>query len=250
MKANTGSAARSHQEKHSADAPCHCRCVRRAGAPRCPACLRRPLGVVVVAGSAFPDGTPIGRLTERARCWDWQFVESVEQARARLQEAPPDVLILSADPEQARSQRSRRQLGEALPGVPVLALVAVLEKGSILQILQDGATGVLVLPVTPAQVADAVRRLARGETVLCAQAQVASVQFFQDAERAASGAQLSYAERRVMQALILGKDNAGIAEQTGLGLETVHSHLTRIFKKLNVHNRKDAATKYLKLYGR
>ena len=178
------------------------------------------------------------------------FVESVEQARARLQEAPPDVLILSADPEQARSQRSRRQLGEALPGVPVLALVAVLEKGSILQILQDGATGVLVLPVTPAQVADAVRRLARGETVLCAQAQVASVQFFQDAERAASGAQLSYAERRVMQALILGKNNAGIAEQTGLGLETVHSHLTRIYKKLNVHNRKDAATKYLKLYGR
>ena len=128
------------------------------------------------------------------------FVESVEQARARLQEAPPDVLILSADPEQARSQRSRRQLGEALPGVPVLALVAVLEKGSILQILQDGATGVLMLPV--------------------------------------------------MQALILGKNNAGIAEQTGLGLETVHSHLTRIYKKLNVHNRKDAATKYLKLYGR
>ena len=94
MKANTDSVARSHQENHSAEAPCHCRCVRRAGAPRCPACLRRPLGVVVVDGNGLASEGACRSLKKQARCWAWHFLESASLQASATLALGPDVLVM------------------------------------------------------------------------------------------------------------------------------------------------------------
>ncbi|MCK6548013.1 helix-turn-helix transcriptional regulator [Myxococcota bacterium] len=54
---------------------------------------------------------------------------------------------------------------------------------------------------------------------------------------------LSRAERAVLEELVAGKSNAAIARELFISSETVRTHLTRIYKKLGVRSRLEAAVK-------
>jgi hypothetical protein len=75
------------------------------------------------------------------------------------------------------------------------------------------------------------------------------VEFFQGVGRASPKRKLGYAEHLIMKPLLLGKTNQEIATERGLEVNTVCAHLKNIYKKLGVHSRNDARSKYLRLYG-
>jgi two-component system NarL family response regulator len=205
--------------------------------------------VAVVAGSGFPNGAPPGSIREQARCWTWHFFESDGHALVNALRASPDVLVLSTNLPHACSLRSPHQVSAHLPELRVLMLANAPKKPAILRAIQDGATGFLELPVSPVEVACGVRDLAKGQTVLCAIAQTAMVEFFQGVGRASPKRKLGYAEHLIMKPLLLGKTNQEIATERGLQVDTVCAHLKNIYKKLGVHSRNDARSKYLRLYG-
>jgi DNA-binding NarL/FixJ family response regulator len=229
--------------------PRPCGCVRGAGVPRCAACLARPLQVAVVAGTDFPNGASPRSIREQARCWTWHFFASDGHALDKVVRASPDVLVLSASPPGACSLQCPSQLEGHLPELRVLMLANAPEKPAILRAIQDGATGFLELPLSPVEVACGVRDLAKGQTVLCAMAQAAMVEFFQGVGRASPKRKLGNAEHLIMKPLLLGKTNEEIATVRGLEVNTVCAHLKNIYKKLGVHSRNDARSKYLRLYG-
>jgi len=229
--------------------PRPCGCVRGAGVPRCAACLARPLQVAVVAGTDFPNGASPRSIREQARCWTWHFFASDGHALDKVVRASPDVLVLSTNLPRTCSLRTPNQVSAHLPELRVLMLASAPEKPAILRAIQDGATGFLELPLSPVEVACGVRDLAKGQTVLCAIAQAAMVEFFQGVGRASPKRKLGYAEHLIMKPLLLGKTNREIATERGLCEGTVCSHLKSIYKKLEVHNRNDARSKYLRLYG-
>ena len=245
MKANTDSVARSHQENHSAEAPCHCRCVRRAGAPRCPACLGRPLGVTVVDGNGLASEGARKLLAKQARCWTWDFFESDGKAFENVVRASSDVLVLVAQPADTSRLHSPRQFGAHLPELRVLVLASAPEKPATLRAIQDGATGFLELPLSPGELACGVRDLARGRTVLCANAQAAIVEFFQSVGRAPP--LLTPRERQVMQGLADGLCEAEVGQRLNIQTSTVHTLVGRIFKKWHVHTRSEALEVFLRL---
>jgi DNA-binding NarL/FixJ family response regulator len=55
---------------------------------------------------------------------------------------------------------------------------------------------------------------------------------------------LSKRETEILQLLSKGLANKEIADQLGLSVETVRVHLKRIYDKLHVHSRTEAAMKY------
>jgi DNA-binding CsgD family transcriptional regulator len=59
-------------------------------------------------------------------------------------------------------------------------------------------------------------------------------------------AALTTREREVLRRTSLGETNAQVAEDLGVTVHAVKFHLAAIFRKLDVHNRTEAAAVYLR----
>ncbi len=95
------------------------------------------------------------------------------------------------------------------------------------------------------QIAEAVRRLRKGETLLPLEEVVELLRFASSrreeeykARRAI--ARLTPREMEVLQALAEGLDTKGIAERLYLSVKTTRNHLSSILAKLEVHSQLQA----------
>jgi DNA-binding CsgD family transcriptional regulator len=66
-----------------------------------------------------------------------------------------------------------------------------------------------------------------------------------DRDRATAIAGLTRRENEVLQRAASGRTNADVAADLGVSVHAVKFHLSSIFRKLNVHNRTQAAATYL-----
>ena len=73
------------------------------------------------------------------------------------------------------------------------------------------------------------------------------VQFFHRSEKpAVESEQLSPREQEILDLLVKGLVLKEVADQLGIGLETVRTHVTHIYQKLHVRSRTEAVVKYLR----
>jgi DNA-binding NarL/FixJ family response regulator len=216
-------------------------------ARRCAACLRRSLRVAVVVGCGLPGRTPSASVREQARCWTWHFLESDLHALARLRGISADVLVVPGSPPDACGLPPIRQLKAHLPNLRVLVLAKPSEKPAVLRLLQDGVSGCLMKPVSPEQFARAVAEVAQGQTLLCAEAQAALLEFAQSVASAPRPEILSPCEHEVMLRVAQGLDDKHISSALNRTEGTIHTHLASIYRKLGVHDRNTARRQFARL---
>lgn len=124
----------------------------------------------------------------------------------------------------------------ALPEPPhVLVLTTYDTESDILAAIDAGAAGYLLKDAPPDELFDAVRRTARGETVLAPTVAATLV------KRASSpGPVLTEREVAIVQKLAAGLSNKDIARQLMVSEATIKSHLSHIYTKLQVDTRAGA----------
>jgi DNA-binding NarL/FixJ family response regulator len=130
------------------------------------------------------------------------------------------------------------QILEVLPAAKVVVLTTYDTDRDILRAIEAGASGYLLKDASPAELADAVRAAARGETVLAPS--VASTLIRQ--VRAPAPPALSAREVQVLRLVARGRTNADIGKELFISEATVKTHLLRIFNKLDVADRTAAVT--------
>jgi DNA-binding NarL/FixJ family response regulator len=123
-------------------------------------------------------------------------------------------------------------------GPAVLVLTTYDTDADIVRAVEAGATGYLLKDSPREVLADAVRRAARGETVLAPPvvARLAS------RLRAPAGPTLTDREVQVVQCVARGLSNAEVGRELHIGEATVKTHLLRAFEKLGVTDRTAAVT--------
>ncbi|GAA1407560.1 DNA-binding response regulator [Glutamicibacter uratoxydans] len=150
-------------------------------------------------------------------------------------EAPDVVLMdlhLGAGPGGIEATRALR----ALPNPPqVLVLTTYDTESDILKSLDAGALGYLLKDTPPAQLFEAVRSVARGETVL---APVVAATLVKRSSNPMP--QITAREVDVLELLAQGKSNKEIAKALFVSEGTVKSHLAHIYTKLNTDTRAGA----------
>lgn len=114
----------------------------------------------------------------------------------------------------------------------------------VLRALGSGASGFLLKDTPPAQIVDAIRKVAAGEPMLSPSVteqlirQVTARGVDRRGERAkVQVAALSERELEVAVAVGKGLSNAEIAAALFMSVATVKAHISRIFAKLDAHNR-------------
>ena len=126
-------------------------------------------------------------------------------------------------------------------GVPVLVLTTYDTDADILRAVEAGASGYLLKDALRADLLSAVRRAARGETVLAPPVAARLVRQV----RAPAPPLLTARELEVLRGVARGLTNAAIARELGIGEATVKTHLLHVFAKLHVDDRTRAVTKAL-----
>jgi len=175
-------------------------------------------------------------------------VAGTPDALLRLWSAEPELLV-AGSPAQGTVADLVGRAKQAQPALAVLALLPVAEASQLRAVLGAGADSVLTRTAGPAELEDAVRRLAAGERVLTAAAVLTGMR--EGAERSEPGLSaesvLTAKEREVLWLLAQEKSNREIAAALVVSEATVKSHLSRVYEKLAVPGRREAVRRAMEL---
>jgi DNA-binding NarL/FixJ family response regulator len=158
----------------------------------------------------------------------------------------PDVVIMDIRMPRLDGIEATKRLavqGEKAPKVLVLTTFDLDEY--VYQALRAGAAGFLLKDTPPRQLAEAVRTIAAGESLLAPAVTKRLIERYVsrppgDTARRERFAELTERELEVLQLITRGLSNAEIGSRLFLSEATVKTHVTRILTKLGVRDRVQA----------
>jgi len=157
----------------------------------------------------------------------------------------PDVVLMDLRMPGGDGVAATARITAEYPGAHVLVLTTYDTDADILRAVEAGATGYLLKDTPRADLADAVRAAARGETVLTGR--VAGKLLTGMRQRAEpSPAALSPRETEVLRLAADGMTNAAIGRALHISQTTVKTHLMRAYDKLGVGDRTAAVSQAIR----
>jgi two-component system response regulator NreC len=145
----------------------------------------------------------------------------------------PTVLILDLNMPGGSSLEAIPDIQEASPATEIVVLTMQNEPAFARRALQAGVRGYVLKEAADAELVQAVRRAAAGDTYL----QPALGARLAAGDNGRQGDELSDRERDVLRLIALGHTNAEVAEQLYISIRTVESHRAHIQQKLRLSTR-------------
>lgn len=175
---------------------------------------------------------------------------SGEEALARLPENPPDFVLMDINLPGMTGIECTRALKRLLPDVQVIMLTMFGDRDRIFDALRAGASGYLLKRTSPGALKAALEESLAGGAPMSPYVARQVVQYFQKsasqpAERITEVDRLSPKENGILKLLSEGCQYKEIADKLEISMDTVRTHIRRIYHKLHVHSRTDAVVKYL-----
>ena len=153
----------------------------------------------------------------------------------------PDVVLMDLRMPLVDGIAATRDLHRRLPDPPkVLVVTTFGDDENVYAVLHAGAAGFLPKRARPHEIVDAVRLVARGESLLFP----ASIRALaaRHAPRVGSVGvpDLTPREADILRLMARGRSNAEIAGELYLGLQTVKTHVSSLLRKLGARDRTQA----------
>jgi len=152
-------------------------------------------------------------------------------------EQKPDVTLLDLRLPGLSGIEVLKQVRAQLPQARFLVLTTYDTDEYIVPALSNGAQGYLLKDTSPDELVRAIHSVAQGGAAL--QPDVAA-RFLENVSGQRLNEELSERELEVLRLLVSGASNKAIAAQLDLSENTVKTHLSHIFDKLNVQSRAEA----------
>lgn len=155
------------------------------------------------------------------------------EALALVPRLTPDVVLMDLRMPVMDGAEATARL-RSMPAAPqVLVLTTYDTDADIVRAVEAGARGYLLKDAPTSVLTDAIRRAARGETVLAPPVAARLA----DRLRTPAGPEVTGREVEVLSLVARGLSNAEVGRQLFIGEATVKTHLLRAFAKLGVQDR-------------
>ncbi|MDQ4059410.1 MAG: response regulator transcription factor [Actinomycetota bacterium] len=161
-----------------------------------------------------------------------------EEAVAVGTETRPDVVLMDLSMPVLDGIEATRRLTRASPETSVVILTSFSDRKRIVEALDAGAVGYLLKDSEPDELVRGIQAAVRGESPLDSKA---ARELISAREERRPLDDLTARERDVLALLALGLANKQIARRLGISEKTVKTHVTRIFSRIGVHDRVQAA---------
>jgi Response regulator containing a CheY-like receiver domain and an HTH DNA-binding domain len=168
---------------------------------------------------------------------------TVADAITAARDLRPDVVLLDIRLPDGSGLQACAEICRALPATRVLILTSVATDNLIQQAIHAGAQGYLMKEIDPEGLVRAIADAHAGRSVLTGEVTARVLRLLREGP-ADPLAPLSPQEHRVLALTAEGRSNKEIAHELGLSEKTVKNYLSRVFEKLNVSRRTQAAAVY------
>ena len=160
---------------------------------------------------------------------------SGKEAVALFQKHRPDIVVMDYQLPELNGAQATAAIRAQTPDARIIVLSVYKGEEDVHRAVQAGASGYLPKSAEPRELVDAIRAIHNGGQYFPAAISAALRQ------RQARG-KLSEREQEVLVMIVRGRSNKEIAAALGISENTVKVHTTKVFEKLNVADRLEAAT--------
>lgn len=171
-----------------------------------------------------------------------------EQAVARVDELAPDVVLMDVRMPRLGGIEATRIIRQLFPTTRIIVLTVSDEEDDLYGAVKAGANGYLLKEVSIEEVADAVRAVYQGQSLISPSLASKLLNEFEGQIGTikeavlASGPRLTEREVEILKMVALGMGNHDVAERLGVPESTVRNHVANILVKLQLRAQIETAT--------
>ena len=164
-------------------------------------------------------------------------LEAVEKVAALL----PDVVLMDLVMPKVDGIAAIRRITALSPSTRVLVLTSFSDDDKVFSAIKAGALGYLMKDSNPADLAEAIRAVYRGEPSLDPAIAKKLMDQLSKGEEVIAEEDLTTREKDVLRLIAGGNSNREIAASLQISEKTVKNHVTNILQKLHLSDRTQAA---------
>ena len=164
-----------------------------------------------------------------------------QEAVARVEEQAPDVVLMDVRMPRMGGIEATRLIRQLFPTTRIIVLTVSDEEDDLYGAVKNGANGYLLKEVSIEEVADSVRRVFAGESLISATVASKLLAEF-SGHPLLSAPRLTDREIAVLKLVALGHENADIAGRLAVSESTVRNHVANILTKLQLRSQIEPAT--------
>lgn len=180
---------------------------------------------------------------------EWELTgdfPDAESALLGLPENSPSVVLMDIQLPGMSGIECVAQLKEKCPEIQVMMVTVYDNNDRIFEALAAGANGYLLKRDVPDKLIESLDELLEGGSPMSGAIARKVVQHFRKTTPSENhDHDLTPRETEILDHLVKGSLYKEIAEDVGIGYETVRTHLRNIYAKLHVRTRTEAVVKYL-----
>jgi len=168
------------------------------------------------------------------------------EAIERAEKTTPDVVLMDVRMPKRSGIEATRAIKDTLPSTKILMLTISDEEADLYEAIKAGASGYLLKEISIEEVADAVRQVHAGQSLISPSmaskllSEFATMVKRRDERTQVPGPRLTDRELEVLKLVAKGMNNRDIGSELFISENTVKNHVRNILEKLHLHSRMEA----------
>lgn len=158
----------------------------------------------------------------------------------------PDIILLDFKLPDGDGISGCISIKNILPHVKIIILTAYAQDHIVMETIRAGADGYLLKNIESEELIKTILCVYGGDAVLDPSVTEGVFNNIKLEEKIKSDSRMSPREIKILQALSQGKTNKEIAESLSISDKTVRNYVSNIFRKINVSNRTEAASYWIR----
>lgn len=170
--------------------------------------------------------------------------DNVVQEVSSLQ---PDVILMDIDMPGTNGIQGLKLVRQQNADVKILMLTVFDDNKNVFEAVKNGANGYLLKKTPPAKLLEYIQEAHTGGAPMSSSIATQVLRMFSELHNAQSSNYfLSEREKQVLQLLVNGYSYKMIAAEIFISIDTVRSHIKKIYEKLHVNSKSEAVAKAFK----
>lgn len=173
--------------------------------------------------------------------------KNCDNVQAEVEAFSPDVILMDIDMPGVNGLEGLKRIREINNAVKILMLTVFDDNRNIFQAISNGANGYILKKTAPAKLLEYIAEAQTGGAPMTASVATQVLKMFSSMNNEkGEDYNLSEREKQVLQFLVEGYSYKMIAGEMFIAIDTVRSHIKKIYEKLHVNSKSEAVAKAFK----